>query len=604
MAAYKTSEKRWKHASGEDAHADAAMVDPRNLTPEQQARVRCVGSWKWRDDGSVDMERPVLAFDGFGDRHRGFCVIPNAIDTETQLQFAHSCLTEYTEAPHVTNMHLQSQSVAGIWRKARQAHPHDPAKSPLLAKLHWAAAGYHYDWTARKYHDGNFSPVPALLERLATRCAEACGMTLAAEAVIVNFYKPKSHMGGHQDDVEYTMDHPVVSLSLGSSCVFLKGGLTKDEPPLELLLRSGDIAVLGGKSRMSYHGVARVLPTPFAMPSDDNEALPREGGVREEYEAVRTYLATERININIRQVYPQESPGSDTGGVTRPTLLCSMAQASPLTPDTAASNEAVRLERRRKQCRVSQRRYRDKKGSTEYNLRLDVNSLRERVQALTGLRELLETKIWSSRLAQNAAVLKAVEQYFAVFEQGLHNPEAGGENVRRCFEMQAGFLRAFLAVDVQFGDARGVEEVLEQWHRYTQFHAWVETRFISAEVFGPDDSPIVVAQGTLTVQMSRSTIERVFPRVLNEPALVAALLDQVVEYPTSTTFAFNERAQVERLGSEVDFLAGISELLGSTIAASRVLLGAFIAEGSKLSANVGSDSQQWRRVLYGAGIGE
>ncbi|RLN81210.1 hypothetical protein BBJ28_00015104 [Nothophytophthora sp. Chile5] len=272
-----------------------------------------------------------------------------------------------------------------------------------------------------------------------------------------------------------------------------------------------------------------------------------------------------------------------------------MAPPSPPAQDAAAINEAVRLERRHKQCRVSQRRYRDKKGSTEYNLRLDVNSLRERVQTLTGLRELLETKIWSSRLAQNAAVLKAVEQYFAVFEQGLHNPEAGGENVRRCFAMQTDFLRAFLAADVQFGDVRGVEEVLEQWHRYTQFHAWIEARFVSAEVFGPDDSPIVVARGTLTVLMSRSTLERIFPHVLDEPALMVALLNQVVEYPTSTTFAFNERSQVERLESEVDFLAGMSALLRSTIDASFVLHDALIAECSKLCACVeeaGAASQQ------------
>ncbi|RLN85410.1 hypothetical protein BBJ28_00015421 [Nothophytophthora sp. Chile5] len=271
-----------------------------------------------------------------------------------------------------------------------------------------------------------------------------------------------------------------------------------------------------------------------------------------------------------------------------------MAPSSPLAQD-AAVDEAVRLERRRKQCRVSQRRYRDKKGSTEYNLRLDVNSLRERVQSLTGLRELLETKIWSSRLTQNAAVLKAVEQYFAVFEQGLHNPEAGGENVRRCFAMQTDFLHAFLAADVQFGDVRGIEGVLEQWYRYTQFHTWIESRFVSAEVFGPDDSPIVVARGTLTVLMSRSTLERIFPRVLDEPALAMALIDQVVEYPTSTTFAFNERLQVERLESEVDFLAGMSAVLRSTVDASFVLHDALIAERSKLSACVeaaGAASQQ------------
>ncbi|KAG7379372.1 hypothetical protein PHYPSEUDO_008692 [Phytophthora pseudosyringae] len=260
-----------------------------------------------------------------------------------------------------------------------------------------------------------------------------------------------------------------------------------------------------------------------------------------------------------------------------------------------AMDEAARLERRRKQCRVSQRRYRDKKGSTEYNLKLDVNSLRESVQSLRGLRELLETKLWSSKLAQNAAVLKAVEQYYAVFEQGLHNPEAGGENVRKCFEMQLGFLNAFLDPGVQFGDARGLKGVLEQWHRYTQFHAWIETGYESAEVFGSTDSPVVVAHGTLTALMNRVTLEKILPRALDEPELAALLVGHVVEYRMTTTFSFNERAQVERLDWEVDFLGGLSNLFGSAIDASRVLQGALLTEGPKLSASVEDDTSDGRR---------
>ncbi|KAF1788117.1 hypothetical protein GQ600_14869 [Phytophthora cactorum] len=211
------------------------------------------------------------------------------------------------------------------------------------------------------------------------------------------------------------------------------------------------------------------------------------------------------------------------------------------------------------------------KGSTEYNLKLDVNSLRE--------------SLWSSKLSQNAAVLKAVEQYYAVFKQGLHNPRP----------MQLGFLRVFLDPNVKFGDARGLKDLLEQWHRYTQFHAWIETGFVSAEVFGSTDSPIVVAQGTLTVLMNRATLEKIFPRALEEPELAAVLMNHVIEYRTTTTFSFNERGQVERLDWDVDFLSGISNLFGSAIDASRVLQGALLREGAKLSASVDDDTSDGRR---------
>ncbi|CAH0480780.1 unnamed protein product [Peronospora belbahrii] len=301
--AYKACEKRWKSMTHENALHDLVVLDPRNLSEEQQKKVQHIGSWKW---GSKDKERPVLAFDNFGTPHRGFCVIPSALNAKTQLQLARVCLAEYAEEPHVTNMHLQNEQVVGIWHKACQSHPHNPTKSPILSKLCWAALGYHYDWTARKYYKDRFSPVPKLLQELGASCAAASGMMLAAEAVIVNYYKNKSAMGGHRDDVEYTMDHPVVSVSLGSQCVFLMGGHTKDETPLELLLRSGDITIMGGASRTCYHGVARVLPIPFSIASEDFDTLCHIEQDRKEYEAVRTYLSNQRINLNVRQVYPTD----------------------------------------------------------------------------------------------------------------------------------------------------------------------------------------------------------------------------------------------------------------------------------------------------------
>lgn len=221
--------------------------------------------------------------------------------------------TEYAEAPHVTNMHLQREHEANLWRTARAQCPDDPSSALPLSKLHWAACGFQYEWTARKYFRERVSPVPTALAQLAQQCAQACGMDIAPEAVIVNFYKKNSTMGGHQDDVEYTMAHPVISLSLGSSSVFLKGGLTKDEVPLEVLLRTGDVAVLGGASRLSFHGVAKVLPLErgFEMSPEEWDGLvaDRTSETVEDLAAVRRYLGSQRININVRQVYPLVEEG-------------------------------------------------------------------------------------------------------------------------------------------------------------------------------------------------------------------------------------------------------------------------------------------------------
>ena len=51
----------------------------------------------------------------------------------------------------------------------------------------------------------------------------------------------------------------VVSLSLGPPCVFLLPGQHKQLQPQGVILRSGDVLVLGGAARLHFHGVPKVF---------------------------------------------------------------------------------------------------------------------------------------------------------------------------------------------------------------------------------------------------------------------------------------------------------------------------------------------------------
>jgi alkylated DNA repair protein (DNA oxidative demethylase) len=54
---------------------------------------------------------------------------------------------------------------------------------------------------------------------------------------------------------------PVVSLSLGDSCVFRFGNAAnRGRPWTDVPLESGDLFVFGGPSRLAYHGVPKTLP--------------------------------------------------------------------------------------------------------------------------------------------------------------------------------------------------------------------------------------------------------------------------------------------------------------------------------------------------------
>ena len=82
-------------------------------------------------------------------------------------------------------------------------------------------------------------------------------------------WSPHAKMGLHQDRDELEFDAPVISISLGNSCLFRLGGRTRSEPTRSIRLSSGDVLVLGGTSRLAFHGVDRIYP---AHPSCSRKA--------------------------------------------------------------------------------------------------------------------------------------------------------------------------------------------------------------------------------------------------------------------------------------------------------------------------------------------
>lgn len=105
------------------------------------------------------------------------------------------------------------------------------------------------------------------------------GYPTPPEACLVNFYGDDAKMGLHQDRDEQDLSAPVVSISLGDTCLFRLGGLNRKDPTWSFRLESGDVLVLGGESRLRFHGVDRLYP--------GSSTLLRQGG---------------RINLTLRRV--------------------------------------------------------------------------------------------------------------------------------------------------------------------------------------------------------------------------------------------------------------------------------------------------------------
>ncbi|MEV7275764.1 alpha-ketoglutarate-dependent dioxygenase AlkB [Streptomyces sp. NPDC093111] len=116
-------------------------------------------------------------------------------------------------------------------------------------------------WEPYRYLDGVDVELPGWLAELGREAlVEAYGAHggFAPDTALVNFYADGARMGMHQDKEERS-PAPVVSLSLGDTCVFRLGNTEgRGRPYADVELASGDLFVFGGPSRFAYHGVPRV----------------------------------------------------------------------------------------------------------------------------------------------------------------------------------------------------------------------------------------------------------------------------------------------------------------------------------------------------------
>ena len=150
-------------------------------------------------------------------------------------------------------------------------------KMTNLGTLGWVSdrTGYRY----QAMHPATGKPWAAMPEMVVDLWKKVSGYPHLPEACLVNVYREGAKMGLHQDADEEDFAAPVVSISLGDTAVFRIGGTERGGNTETLKLSSGDVVVMGGASRLCYHGIDRVY--------SGTSKLLKDGG---------------RINLTLRRV--------------------------------------------------------------------------------------------------------------------------------------------------------------------------------------------------------------------------------------------------------------------------------------------------------------
>ena len=172
-------------------------------------------------------------------------------------------------------------------------HPRVPSGHLMSVQsvcLGWHWTPYAYSKTADDTDGAPVKPLPEEVADLArSAVADAYGpdsaeaTRYAPDAAIVNLYPPGARLGLHQDGEEPS-DAPVVTISLGDSCMFRLAGVGRRTAPFtDLELRSGDLLVFAEPNRRIYHGVPRLLdgtaPAGLGLPPGRLSITVRETGL-------------------------------------------------------------------------------------------------------------------------------------------------------------------------------------------------------------------------------------------------------------------------------------------------------------------------------------
>jgi len=175
----------------------------------------------------------------------GFRVLPGHLDAAAQSALIGRLTEAIRAAPFFTPA------------MPRSGRPFSVAMTNL-GPLGWVSdrSGYRY----QTVHPATGEPWPPMPETILALWRAVADYPHDPQACLVNYYRAGARMGLHRDFDEEDFAAPVVSVSLGDTAVFRIGGPERGGPTKSIRLTSGDVLVMGGASRLCYHGVDRVLP--------------------------------------------------------------------------------------------------------------------------------------------------------------------------------------------------------------------------------------------------------------------------------------------------------------------------------------------------------
>lgn len=270
-----------------------------------------------------------------------------------------------------------------------------------------------------------------------------------------------------------------------------------------------------------------------------------------------------------KQSSPRPLEPTERGTFGGTTLTTSMGTVYTIPPSSAMhtltiASSAHQQQQEKRRAKTNSERgkaFRAKRRNYEAELHTMVNALRNEVNDLDMLRHIRQEKSVNLRHSMNGSLVRLVQEYFNMFSCGLPSAQSAGHKrmltdgyEQNMHMKQEAFLKFAMAPEMVFDEGVGPMALLEQWRRYTMYHASLSVKVVKVEMIDTEDTPVVAVTSDLCARFSRETFKNVFPHCQDNEELVNKFLGKEVVYRGVNHLHFDANGQIQVYNSDVGFM--------------------------------------------------
>lgn len=226
-------------------------------------------------------------------------------------------------------------------------------------------------------------------------------------------------------------------------------------------------------------------------------------------------------------------------------------------------------------------------------LRNEVVAMQRQIEMLQRQRQLLDSAVVNARTNAVTHAIDLTKGFYVHFSNG-YNPMSHPEQSRQAET----FLRGIMRKDAICSEFQGVDLFLSQYQMATESHASMrvfvhEIVVVNQDLSSKDNSIQILAKATARFRVSRTTLEKLFPRIIDDEELTQQLIGKEYAIQYDKVFHF-KHGRVFQHESQVDFCNSMLEMAQNPFVAMKLLEASLMTKHGhlKLDSNIEEDMNQ------------